>query len=293
MKSVGKTIEKDFSPFFRDPIAKLNRLNKEEANTQKEKKQLVIDVAMRLEHEEDVAVDNICRIIIKNLQVELKPRTIREYLPEKYKQLHKVNNAKKQKSKQPGPLATHNLAAEPPLNQEEVDYKETLLIDTKDKISIHGEEDIQPLSTTDISMINTDLVTSFEHHPTLNSDTPLLLPQQQEPIIATSITKCPECHKKDIIILELEEAIKNSSPFTTAEKLVAGKITDDNKEAVEDIIEVECYKIYRETSEYVGSFFHLGNNAKIYFTVIINATTRKLISFDFGKLDQYRNMDGN
>jgi hypothetical protein len=39
MKLVEKTIEKNFSLFFRDPIDELNQLNKEEVNTQNKKKQ--------------------------------------------------------------------------------------------------------------------------------------------------------------------------------------------------------------------------------------------------------------
>jgi hypothetical protein len=284
-----KSVEKDFSHFFRVPIAELNKLNKEEANTQKKKKQVVIDLAMRFEQEEDVAVDKICRIIIKYLQVELEPRTIREYLPEKYKSLPRVINAKKQKSKRPEPLEIHNLAAVPPLNQEEViDYKETLLIDTKDKISIDQEGGIQPLSTVDISLVDTDVVEllSLQAEPQLQKNLEIKA-------LTSSIDKCLECPKKDIKILELTEIIEKSNQFTTAEKSVTGKIPYDNKEAVEDILEFECYKIYREVSEYVGSFFSSGNSARIHFCGRINATTRKLLSFDLGKLDQYRNINEN
>ena len=115
MTSSEKTVEKDFSMFFMDPRAELKKLNEEEANTHKKKKQVVIDLAKRLELEE-VPLDKICMIIIKNIQDLLKPRTIREYLPVNYKLLHKVVNAKKQKSKQPEPLDIHDLAALPPLN---------------------------------------------------------------------------------------------------------------------------------------------------------------------------------
>ncbi|CAN5865346.1 hypothetical protein BH23THE1_BH23THE1_13550 [soil metagenome] len=299
MTSVEKTIEKDFSLFFRDSIDELNRLNKEESNTQNKKKQVVIEVAKRLELEGKVPIDTICMIVIKNLQDVLKPRSIREYLPEKYKPLHKVNNAKKQKSIQIESISVDNLAAVPPLNREEVVDIDTIVIDTKDKISIEEKEaeSIQPFSPVDISMTDADLVTSFESHPTIMSDTP---PQQQDPKIVTSITRCGECPKKDIIIdnkdckiLELTEIIEKSNQFTTAEKLVAKKDSDDNKEAMGDIIEFECPKTYREVSEYIKPFFSMGNYVKIYFRVRINATTRKILSFDFGKLDQYRNMNGD
>ncbi len=86
---------------------------------------------------------------------------------------------------------------------------------------------------------------------------------------------------------------KRENQFTTAEKLVARKNPDDNKEVMEDLIEFECYKTYTEASEYVRLFFSFGNNAKIYFCGRVNATTRKLLAFDFGKLDQYRNINEN
>jgi hypothetical protein len=264
MKSIETTtIEKDFSLFFRDPIAKLNKLNKEEANTQKEKKQVVIDSAMRLEQEEDVAVDKICRIIIKNLQVELKPRTIREYLPEKYKSLQKVNNARKQKSKQPGPLAIHKLAAVPPLNQEG-DDKETILIDTKDDISIE-DETIQPFSPVDISVLDVDLVKS-----SIKSETQS--PEQVESDYNARQNKCPECPKKDIKILELTEIIEKSEKFTTADQLV------DNKE-----VSYEFDIQFEDLREKMQEIFRLlGDKVKVNFKGVVDCTTGETTLLFYG-----------
>ena len=111
MTSSETTIEKDFSLFFTDPIAELNKLNKDEANTQKKKKQIVIDVASRLELKENVPRDTICRIMIKHLDGVVSARLVRECLPNEYKQEYKSENAKRQKKLRPENSSIGNLAA--------------------------------------------------------------------------------------------------------------------------------------------------------------------------------------
>lgn len=279
MTPSGKTIEKDFSLFFTDPIVELNRLNIEEANTQKKKKQIVLDLAKRLEMEGEVPLDDICMIITKNLQGVLKDRTIREYLPDKYKSSYRSMNAKKQRPAQSEPVTMDNLAAVPPLNREEADDIDTLVIDSKNKISIDKEASIRPFSPVDISLIDTDLVRSSECRSSLKSDTPPPPQQQEEPKIVTSITKCPECIKKDMIIgnqdckiLQLTEIVEKSEKFVSADKLV-----DNKKIPFEfDISPEELRKKMHEI------FNLLGDKVKVRFKGIVDISTGETILLFYG-----------
>jgi hypothetical protein len=266
MKLVEKTIEKNFSLFFRDPIDELNQLNKEEVNTQNKKKQIVIELAKRLELEGDVAIDTICMIIIQNLQGVLKPRTIREYLSEKYKPLHRVINAQKQKNEQPELIPMDNLAAEPPLNQEAGSDMDTIVIDTKDKISIEEKEaSIQPFSPVDISVLDVNLVKSSIKPETHSYE-------QAESDYNIRQNECPECPKKYVKILELTEIIEKLEKFTTADKLL------DNKE-----VPYEFNILFEELRNKMQEIFRLlGDKVKVNFKGVVDTTTGETTLLFYG-----------
>jgi hypothetical protein len=260
-----KEKEKDFSSYFRDLVPEIRKLNKEEADTQKKKKEKVMDVAMRLEQKEDIAIEKICRIIIKYLKVELKPRTIREYLPDKYKSPYRSMNAKKQKKRPLEHVSTPSLAAVPPLNQEEGDDdKEILVIDRKDALSI-DDGTIQPFSPVDISMMDLDLV----RRSTKSEDWQPL--EQDKTDRNTTQYKCLECPKKDIKIdnlvyenLELKETIEKSEKFTTADKLF-----DNKKEN-----SFEFVTFLKELNNKIQEILSLQDNTdKVRIKVVVDPTT--------------------
>ena len=74
--------------------ARIN-LDKVDEQAKKEKKQIVKDLAEDLEGK--IQIDTMCIEISNQLHDKVSKRTIRECLDEKYKQHHRVENARKQK----------------------------------------------------------------------------------------------------------------------------------------------------------------------------------------------------
>jgi hypothetical protein len=107
--------EQEISLCFKTAIEKLDRVD---ANAEKEKTQIVKDLAKTLEGK--IPTDRIANEIVHQLHGKVSPRTIRNCLDEKYKERHRVANARKQKRKE----STEDLAATVPLNSGETNQQE-------------------------------------------------------------------------------------------------------------------------------------------------------------------------
>ncbi|MGA7043859.1 MAG: hypothetical protein WBY71_09345, partial [Nitrososphaeraceae archaeon] len=97
MASNDETNEAEISLLFEDAKAKLDKID---TQTQKEKKQIVKDLAKDLEGQ--IPTDTISIEIVTQLHGKVSERFIHECLDEKYKQQHRIENAKKQKMRQEG-----------------------------------------------------------------------------------------------------------------------------------------------------------------------------------------------
>jgi len=132
-----ETQEKEIDYLFEEARQELAKV---EENAKVLKKDIVNKLAKKLE--EKIRIDAICIEIVTQLHDEVSERFIRECLPEKYKQKHKVENAKKQKRKQKQE-ENDNLAAETPL-----DNKEVIIVDSDGRTSLfRRDEDDQPSKT--------------------------------------------------------------------------------------------------------------------------------------------------
>ncbi|MGB6533811.1 MAG: hypothetical protein WBF33_37490, partial [Candidatus Nitrosopolaris sp.] len=92
--------------------AAIEKLDSVDANAEKEKTQIVKDLAKDLEGK--IPTDSICNEIVHQLHGKVSPRLIRVSLDEKYKEKRRVENARKQKRHE----NTKDLAAPVPLEQE-------------------------------------------------------------------------------------------------------------------------------------------------------------------------------
>ena len=95
--------------------------------------------------------------------------------------------------------------------------------------------------------------------------------------------------------LELSQVIDQLNQFRTADTLSKSKEdlekSKDISAVKDDVAEFEEYKTYREVSEYVIPFYRLGNSTKIPFAIRVDFSNRKLLSFQLGKVDQFRKED--
>ena len=114
MASNDETNEAEISLLFEDAKAKLDKID---AQTQKEKKQIVKDLANNLEGK--IPTDIISIEIVNQLRGKVSERFIHNCLDEKYKQKSQVENARKQKKKKQEEVDVENLAVVAPPNQED------------------------------------------------------------------------------------------------------------------------------------------------------------------------------
>lgn len=129
--------EAEVSLLFEDAKAKLEKID---VQAEKEKKQIIIQLAKDLE--EKIPTDTISIEIVNQLHDRVSERFIHNCLEEKYKQKYRVENARKQKKKDT--VHIENLAVVAPLNQEaktkevilEVDGREETILPPSSKESI-------------------------------------------------------------------------------------------------------------------------------------------------------------
>jgi hypothetical protein len=106
--------------------AAIEKLDKVDADAEKEKTQIVKDLAKDLEGK--IPTESICNEIVHQLHGKVSPRLIRVSLDEKYKEKYRVDNARKQKKKHE---STEDSAAQVPLNNGDIDsQKKKIIIDT-------------------------------------------------------------------------------------------------------------------------------------------------------------------
>jgi hypothetical protein len=126
----------------------IEKLDKVDADAEKEKRQIVQDLAKDLEGK--IPTNRIANEIVHQLHgKKISPRTIRNCLDEKYKENYRVENARKQKRKE----STEDLAALMPLEQEKAKQQIAATKDGKSVIikETSGNTEASSISRTDES----------------------------------------------------------------------------------------------------------------------------------------------
>ncbi|MFZ0510892.1 MAG: hypothetical protein WAM14_04730 [Candidatus Nitrosopolaris sp.] len=152
--------------------AAIEKIDRVEEDAEKKKTEIVQDLAKDLEGK--IATDSISNEIVHQLRCKISETLIRRCLDEKYKEKHRVANARKQKKKDE---STKDLAASVPLNNGDIDpqEKKKIIIDTS------GNEIGSP-------------------EPSVNDYDRKEILAQSNPIDATN---CEQCEIKDTKIREL------------------------------------------------------------------------------------------
>jgi len=270
----------EIDSLFDDARRKLDTVEKESKD---KKKQIVVDLAKNLEGK--IPTDTIAIEIVNQLRGSVSERFVRECLPEKYKQKHKVENAKKQKKL--NQEENNNLAAETPL-----DNKEVIIVDADGSMTstfFKEDEDDQPSKTATDDPIDDKTFT----RPSSSSQQ-----LEQEHNIkyddSHSDNKIKdldhnEFNNQNLIqdnILDKPSQLTDfsSKEIITEEEAITYKPSYDNDT---DTLPFEYSKSYKEIRNYLTPLYSkIGDNGRIWFSGRINKNTGEVISHNFGRLNQ-------
>lgn len=182
-----------------------------------------------------IATDSISNEIVHQLRGKISETLIRS-LDEKYKEKHRVGNARKQKKKHE---STDDLAASVPLNNGDIDVQENkkIIIDTSgNEISGPQPSVIDYDSTTEITASN-----------------------------PRDVANCEQCEIKDTRIRELEEVVIKTTKIAPANEIAEDKdykIKQLQQELDERTRQLDAVKHFRELQTEV----HNHNTANIAVT---------------------------
>ena len=265
------SIEQEISLLFE---AARNKLEKIDAQAKKEKKQIVKDLAKDLEGQ--IPTDTISIEIVTQLHGKVSERFIHECLDEKYKQKHLVDNAKKQKRQPEEQDGNENLAALPPLNQEDRNKE----VDS-DGRSVKGKNPV-PSKTVDTS------ITDSTFHTRASSPRVGFKKQANG-----DLKECSTCKELCFENLELKEALKKATPLVIADKVstassLSTSIHYNHQEVANDFLEVEFALLFRDVREYLASLSTEidDGSSKVWFSCKIDKKSDHVISAKTGRIDQ-------
>jgi hypothetical protein len=233
----------------------IEQIRKVEKDSLRQKKQIIIELAKKLEGK--IPTDTICMEIKNQLHGNgISERHIEDCLDVKYKQLHRVKNAQKpDKSKL---QAESKIAAE----------QEDSLVEP---LRLNQEKEQEQSQDIIIAGSNGQMLIQEDNNDR-NKEDPLSTIQDAKKVISnregsllglppmeqsqTSSNRCPECtikdkkiSAKDEEIVRLEELIKKSTPFVTADMLIPTEIRDPNSENISSDSNFELFIKYKDIQE--------------------------------------------
>jgi hypothetical protein len=260
-----KSNEEEISSCFKAAIEKLDRV---EADAEKEKTQIVKDLAKDLEGK--IPTDRICNEIVHQLHgKKISPRTIRKCLDKKYKEKHRVENAQKQKSHE----NTKDLAAPVPLEQEKPKQQIAATQDcnviineprsdteaVSERIGTDDNGEAEPYTTNQIKSDE-----STQCPETDNFDgTSLLAQNKKGKRIESDLEKCPNCSVLRLQNQELEEALREATTMSTADTL------HSTSNEASEILKLEYSLPYQYVQPYMAAEYKEGRS-NVWFSVEID-----------------------
>ena len=291
-----KNPEEDTSLIIEDVRRKLKEIDSQTKGEHKEieskakgKKKVIINKFAK-DLEGKVKDEDICKEIIHHLS-EVSERFIRACLPEKYKQKHRVLNAKKQKKKKVI-KEEEKLAAiimKTPLNSEKEEEekdkkKQVMLVNVDGSISIKNDADGDPDSESQV----TD--NSFES--SINRPSPWYQQEeQQQPLQEQNYEdkEMEEYSKSNESSLLKDHNLNDNEELEHAyikenEEISENRIntTTDN-----DVVNVEFSMSFNKIRKYMSPLFpKIGDNGSIWFHIKVNKKTFRVIHSNFGRIGE-------
>jgi hypothetical protein len=281
---------------FEDARDKLESI---EASSKKQKRQIVVELAKSLEGK--IATESICADIVSQLHGQVSAGFIRECLDEKYKQKHRLANARKQqkmqrKGQQHEPGSTEDLAKVTTLNQEDDKVKKELIIldvggravpqENKDEQNDEAEDDEQSSIPGASSTAKHGSLTEEQSHHSQEHQQ-----QQQEEQGDAYNHDSPNnspCLEDDEGDAEPEEEFEVSLQPDGQDG--TDDISAQNNKPNElkgDVMDFEFHMLYGRVSKYMAPLFQkIGDGGKVWFCGKIDKKTGKVISSSLGRLSQ-------
>jgi len=265
----------------RKEIAKLDE------NAKELKKDIVKNLAKKLEGR--IPTDTISIEIVNQLRGSVSERFVRECLPEKYKQKHKIENAKKQKKQKQE--ENNNLAAVTPL-----DNKEVIIVDTDGRSSSFLQRDDEDSSKTETD----DSIDNKTFTRSSSSSQQQLEQEHQTEYHDSNIdnkSKDPYYNEIKNQDLKQDDTPDKASPITgisnketVTEEAITYKPSYDNDI---DTLSFEFSCSFKELRNYSAPLHSkIGDNGRIWFSGRIHKNTGKVISHHFGRLNQQHGAEG-
>jgi hypothetical protein len=280
--------DEEISSLFQDAIVKLEEIKE---HTNQQKKQIVVELAKDLEGK--IPTDTICMEIVTQLRGQVSGGFVRECLDEKYKQKHRVKNARKQKKQDyfEEKEAIYNLAEVTTLNSEPDNGKIIL-------VGAHGQEVVQRERENNdkpsSGMDNDDDSTEDKTEPS-SPNLPYQKEQEQQSgpkDESVDLKECPGCRELYHENIELKEVIEKLNQFTPADKMKNANDTSNDVKTVNKILVFEFCKPYGEVSEYLGSFSQFDGSADVWFSGKIDTGTGMVVSSGYGRIMQQHQGQG-
>jgi hypothetical protein len=279
---------------FEDARDKLESI---EASSKKQKRQIVVELAKSLEGK--IATESICADIVSQLHGQVSAGFIRECLDEKYKQKHRVANARKQhkqrKGQQQKPGSSEDLAKVTTLNQEDDKVKKELIIlDVDGRAMPQENKDEQNDEVEDGKQSSIPGAPSTAKHGSLTelqSPYPQEQQQEQEEREGTYNNDYPNNNhglEDDEVDAEPEKEFEVSLQ-PDGQDGTADISAQNNKpnELKGDVMDFEFHMLYGRVSKYMAPLFQkIGDGGKVWFCGKIDKNTGKVISSSLGRLSQ-------
>ncbi len=316
LEDYNKNPEEDTSSIIEDARRKLEEVNSEEkekhekikseskgkhkdieSESKGKKKKIILDSASALEGR--YREDTIAMVLVQGLKGVASERFIHQCLPEKYKQKHRVLNAKKQKKKKAAKeeekLATI-IPMKTPLNSQiegekkEDKKKQVVLVNADGSTSIQnddGESDSESESDSD-----SDSESPVTGNPFKVPDYHQQQSFQQEKNDYEEIRGYPDYEESSLEKSntdgddELHKEVVTSAVDAAAEEDKMISTINNDKDRENNILRIEYSIYYKELQGHMAlEYKKSGVSGKIYFNCKINKDTGRVLSFNIGRLD--------
>ncbi len=291
LEDYDKDPDEEISSLVEDAKHKLEEVNSEtkgkieeiDAKAKVKKKDIIIELAKSLEGK--IRDKEICKEIIHHLP-EVSERFIRECLPEKYKQKHRVKNAKKQKQnkaiKEDEKLAAI-IPRKIPLNseieeEEEDKKKQVMLVNVDGSTSIQNDDDDSELESESENQVtgNPFKVPDYHQQQSFKQEKNDHKELKENSNFKGALSSSENQNTKDD--QNLDQPIYNNENRSTTENKnnISSNINIKNFEFSMKVRTIREYIMYR--------FSTLGDNGSIWFSGKLDVKTGKVVFSNLGRL---------
>ena len=288
----------------------IEQIRKVDANSKRQKKQIIIELAKNLEGK--IPSNTISIEIVNQLRGLVSESFIHKCLDIKYKDNRRSQNAKQQNKHQSIELETklENLLDEEeddekmktetapvvdddgnnpalPVALDPEPKKEVIVVGSSGQMLIQKDNENNQ-SDDDANEPNPNLTgNQSSGNGVATREDPLCNGQRPEQQLDDDhddldLAECSNCRRLMSKNFELEAALLKSTKFTTAYKIDAAKDSDEN-----NILQIQLPLTYRPLQEYMAKLFPtIGSNGKVWLNLEIDKNKGKVLEINFGKIDQ-------